>query len=144
MNLPRTTSPQLAPGLDMAAWPDTPLLRETDDRCTVYHPPRDEIRAIDPANLDLQVLLGGSMSANHHVHDDAMDHELQLLPRALGLQSHLEADLDDPDQWTAPHADERRSAGIAPAPLPGQAAREAPALRAGRAVLGAWLRSVQA
>ena len=214
-----------------------PLLREAGYRSTVYHPPRDEVSTIDPADLDLLVLLGGPMSANDHVHDHAMYEVLQLArialergvpmlgiclgaqvmalaaggevvpmarkeiglhpltltaqgqasplrhidaaqpvlhwhgeqirlpprakrlaqtaqaevqafmpaPRALGLQFHLEAELDHLDEWTAPYADELRVAGIAPAPLLEQAAREAPALRAtGRAVLGEWLRSLQA
>lgn len=66
-------------------------------------------------------------------------------PRALGLQSHLGAELDHVDAWTAPHADKAYSAGIQPAPRPEQAAGEAPASRAnGRAVPGGWLRSLRA
>lgn len=65
--------------------------------------------------------------------------------RALGLQFSLEAELDHLDAWTRPYADEPQAAGIAPAPLPAEAARQTPALRhAGRAVPGEWLRSLQA
>lgn len=214
-----------------------PLLREAGYRSTVYHPPQDEVWTIDPVHLDLLVLLGGPMSANDHLHDDAMDDALQLTrtalerglptlgiclgaqlmalaagggvlpmarkeiglhpvtltgdgrasplrhidaaqpvlhwhgeqirlppgarrlaetaqaavqafapgPHALGLQFHLEAELDHLDAWTRPYAEELRAAGIAPAPLLEEAARQAPALRhTGRAVLGEWLRSLQA
>jgi hypothetical protein len=66
-------------------------------------------------------------------------------PRALGLRSHLGAELDHVDAWTVPYADKPRSAGIQPAPRPEQAAGEAPASRAnGRAVPGGWLRSLRA
>lgn len=59
-----------------------PLLDARGYRVTCYRPPTDEVWTVDPAQLDLLIVLGGPMSANDHVHEGHIADTFRLVAAA--------------------------------------------------------------